>query len=307
MSTAPIIYGGTGAASNRRREPAPEDNPRARRFLINPGVRALELHPRESGLQQPVIPYGMPFRVENFDGMQVRNWSVDPDDNSPPETTADVTAKEFADNILRAARQGSRDMGTRELRALTTLTDEEATRILGAILPQLPSVACPYAEENTEDVVFERIVGERAEVRTVTIFRCVTCSLAWLTSAECKAAAEALPHGREARSQTLDAFKANRQFFATLWAEWDADMKKRQNKEPGISVLDDGHKHVMRQLHEVEPEMRQAEAIRESNMASADAMKEGFREVAREMADAVRPPAAPPAPAFNYDDLKRHC
>lgn len=317
MSTASlaILGGGTVAASNRRRDPEPEENPRARRFLVNPGVPNFEVHPTLSGRQQATIPHGVPFKVENFDGMKVRNWSVDPDDTSPPDAEADFTAKYFADNILRAAWQSSRDMGTRELRALTTLSDEEAGPLIAAVFPQLDPRACPYGEENTSEVTVEWIEAVKAEgaakaedvaqARKVSLFRCLSCTLAWLKSPECESeAARHGEHGLALRGQALDAYETNQKFFRTLWGEWNAEMKKRSNKEPGIAVLDDGHLHVMRQIHEVEPEMRAAEVLRESQERSAEAQREGMREFAREFAATMKD-AQPQAPAVDRDALKR--
>lgn len=310
MSTAysDIFSGGTVAASTRQREPEAEENPRARRFLLNPGVMGLEVHPTLSGRQQATIPYGFPFRVETFPGMKVRNWSVDPDDKSPPDTERDLTAKEGADNILRAARQGSRDMGSRELKCLTTLPDEDAARLIAAVLPPLPSTGCAYGAENTSEVLIEDHVMVRGElharVRTVELFRCVTCTLAWLASPECRAEAAKLPHGETLRKQATAAYQTNQRFFATLWSEYDADMKKRARNEPGIGVLDDGHLHVMRQIHQVEPEMRAAEVIRESNAQNAEVQREGMREFAKTLAQELRPAAAEQAP-ISLDAIKQ--
>jgi hypothetical protein len=312
MSTplSAFIGSGTAAASNFQHEPDADENPRTRRICILPGVLNLEVHPTLSGRQQAPIQHGVPVTFETFPNMKVRNWSVDKDDTSPPDTTADLTAKAGMDAVARAAWQGSRDMGFRELKALTPLSDAEAARLLAAVFPALDPSACPFDEENTEDLLVETIAenraGERvARVATIPgVFRCLTCTLAWLNSTECEEEAALLTGGKELRAQLLDAYRTNQKFFKTLWSEWDADMKNRAGNKPGISKLDDGHLHVMRQLHEVAPEMRAAETIKDAQERSAEAQKEGMREFATTLASELKA-SRPEAPALDMDEVVR--
>lgn len=261
MTTA-LIDGGTVAATTKRAEPSLAENPRTRRFGINPALLNLEVHPRESGRQESVIPYGIVCRFETFVGMHTHNWSVDPFDQSEAYVETDLTAKEAIENVKRVAFESSRDMGFRELAALTPISDTAAAHVVTDIFPSLEEVgrACPQGEE-----------------------RCLTCTLDWLESDECAERAERSPAHKELRDQLLDAYLANERFFKTKWREWTAELQKRERGENGLSVLGDAHLHVMRQLHEIHPDERQSEAIRSTQEAQANAISSGLKEVVSEL------------------------
>lgn len=302
------IFSGTVAASVKRDNISAEQNPRTRRFIINPAIASLDVHPRLSGLQQSLVPYGFPVRIDTFPDMSVPTWSVDAEDRSSPVTSADLTAKEAVENILRAAWQSSADMGVRELTAVTSASDEEAERLLNFILPELDPATCPYAKENTQEVTHDWVEGSDparrvARTRKVEEFRCLTCTLAWLESDECREWAQADgPRAAQLHTEALAAFKTNRAFFTSTWQQWRAEMQKRDRGENGIAVLLEGHLHVMRQLHEVEPAKEAAETLKANQTAQADAMREGMREVAREMKEALIPQQQP---AFDMEEIVR--
>jgi hypothetical protein len=289
------IFGGTVAASVQRDKISVEENPRTRRFGILPAVPVLDVHPRESGQQQHNIPYGFPVRFDTFPGMLTPTWDVDKDSKAPPVGECDLTAREAIESVKRAAWQSSADMGFRELSALTPLEDEDAERLINLVLPELDPATCRYGEENTEEIVIDEVAvvgGERvARSRTTALFRCLHCTLLWLESSECEfAAREAGERAALLRTQLLDAYRTNRDFFRASWNQWKAEMEERAaGKEYGLARFGDAHYHVMHQLHETSPADRAAEAIRDGQAAQAEAMKEGFREAAREMAEAVRP------------------
>lgn len=290
---ATILGGGTVAASLKRDKISVADDPRTRRFGINPGVPVLEVHPRDTGRQQANIPYGIPVRFDTFSGMLTPTWDVDPESRAEPVAPTDLTAREAIENVKRAAWQSSADMGFRELYALTDVDDDEAERLVALVLPELSADACRYPAENTT----------RLEDGT-TVFRCLACSLAWLESPDCESAAES--YGKRAaglRRQALDAYRTNDAFFRSKWNEWLAEMELRRSGKEGLARLGDGHVHVMHQIHETSPENRAAETIRENQQAQADAMREGLREVALELRQSVQ--QQPQAPAMSYDDIKR--
>lgn len=289
MTPSVLIDRGTVAASSRREEPEAGANPRTRRFLVNPGLRGFEVHPKLSGRQLAVIPPGVPVRFDTFVGMKVRNWSVDAADHSPPDTERDLTAGEAVKNVLVSSWESSRDTGVRELSALTPLADDEAERLLALVFPQPDPAKCPYDDENTSEM------EGGAEV-----FRCVTCSLEWLESPGCEsAAASGGAAGKFLRKELLDAYRTAHKYFVAKWSEILTDMEKRQNREPGIATLNDAHLHVMRQVHEIRPSDRQAAIIGENNRQQADAFKEGIREVLTEM----RAPQQPAPPAFDMEAI----
>lgn len=304
MTPTTMIDRGTVAATTRRAEPSLAENPRTRRYAINPAIPLLDVHPTLSGRQQATIPYGFPLRFDTFVGMKTRNWSVDAEDKSAAFVETDLTAKEAVTNVTRAAWQGSRDMGFRELEALTPLDDEVAEPLLVALLPPLDPAECRYGSENTSVVTFERLIEDDdgnlvAHKVEVTIFRCLSCTLDWLESDACKALATSWP-AKQLRAELLTAFQTNEKFFQASWAGWVAEMSKRERGENGLSVLNDDHMHVMRQLHETHPAQAAAETLRQNQQANADAMKEGFREIAQELRASIVPPAP-----VSLDDLKR--
>jgi hypothetical protein len=304
------IFGGTVAASVQRDKISVEENPRTRRFGILPAVPVLEVHPRESGLQQRNIPYGFPVRFDTFPGMLAPTWDVDKDSKAPPVAEQDLTAKEAIECVKRAAWQSSADMGFRELSALTALEDEDAERLINLVLPELDPATCRYGEENTEEIVVDEVTvarGERvARSRKVTTFRCLHCTLLWLESPECEfAAVEAGERAKLFREQCLDAYRTNRDFFRASWNQWKAEMEERAaGKAYGLARFGDAHYHVMHQLHEVSPADRAAETIRSNQESQAVAMKEGLREVAQEIAASVRP-QQPAPPAFDMEEIVR--
>jgi hypothetical protein len=302
--TASALDRGTAAAALDRAQPDAASDPRTRRFLINPGVLGLEVHPTLSGRSRAEIPYGFAVRFDTFNGMSVPNWSVDPEDHSPPDKQVDLTAREAVENVMRAAWQGSRDMGARTLDALTPLTDDAAHGLLARVFPAMTDEYCPYGDENTEDVRFEhRAIGANgepvAEVVTVSMFRCVTCALAHFRSDECEAQTVGDPVAERLRKELIDAYQTNQSFFRAKWNEWTAEMQRRDKGENGISVLTEAHEHVMRQLHEAQPADKQAALLRESQATQADNFREGIRELANEMRSTA------PAPTLNLDELKR--
>jgi hypothetical protein len=289
-TTSTALGGGTVAASVRRDRISVEDNPRTRRFGVNPGVPVLEVHPRHSGRQQANIPYGVPVRFDTFPDMSTPTWSVDPEDRSSPVAPADLTAREAVENVKRAAWQSSADMGFRELRALTPVGDDEAERLLALVFPDLDPDACRYPAENTT----------RLDADT-EVFRCLSCTLAWLESDVCKAAAAGDAVASALRTQFLDAYRTNEAFFTAKWQEWLAEMELRKSGKEGLARLGEGHLHVMYQLHETSPENRAAETIRENQQAQADAMKEGLREVAQELRAGIQPQQ----PAVDVNEIVR--
>lgn len=305
------IFGGTVAASIQRDKLSAEENPRTRRFGINPAVPLLDVHPRESGLQQSNVPYGFPVRFDTFPDMLTPTWDVDKDSKAPPVGARDLTAKEAVENVRRAAWQSSADMGFRELSALTALDDADAERLIGLVLPELDSETCRYAQENTEEIVVDSIAGadpavRRARSQKVTLFRCMSCTLAWLESPECEfAAAEAGARAKLLREQLLDAYKTNRNFFRQSWQTWKAEMEERAaGKGYGLARLGESHYHVMYQLHETSPADRAAETIANAQRAQADSQKEGMREFAKTLAEEMKD-ARPQPPALDVDEIVR--
>lgn len=294
---------GTVAASTRRAELDAAENPRTRRFCINPGVSLLEVHPTLSGRQRALIPHGFPVRFDTFNGMRTRNWSVDPEDKSPPDVETDLTAKEAVENVKLMAWQGSRDMGFRELEALTTMTDDEAGKLLASVFPALDPENCRYPSQNTYEFIVEECTGDVVTSRAVKVFACVTCALDWLESDECKARAAA-GAARRLRDDLLDAYSTNYKFFQAKWGEWKSELIKRERGEAGIATLSDAHEHVMRQLHETRPADAAAETIRENQQAQADAQLDGMREFAKTFAEEMQASRQPAQP-MNLDDIKR--
>lgn len=289
--SAVMIDRGTVAASTRREEPTPAENPRTRRYAINPGLASLEVQPRLSGRQLALVPYGFALRFDTFVGMSMRNWSVDAEDKSPPVVEGDLTAKEALSNVAAHAWESSRDMGFRELSALTPLADDEAEALLALVFPALDPAAtkCPYAFENTTEL------EDGTEV-----FRCVACTLEWLESDGCEALAAADSAAAVAlRRQLLDAYRTTDKFFQVKWAEWTGEMQKRERGENGLAKLEDGHLHVMRQLHEILPSDRQAALITESQKTQATAIREGMKEGMKELAEGLKPQQ----PAVDTDAL----
>jgi hypothetical protein len=284
-----LIERGTVASTARRREPGVAENPRTRRIGVNPGILQLDVHPTLSGRQEASIPYGVLTYFETFPDMKVPNPSVDPEDKSPADTTRDLTALEAVTNVRQAAWQSSRDMGFRVLESLTPLTDDEAARLVAAVFPRLAGSTCPYEEENTD--------GESG------LFRCVTCRIESLESAEVKARAGEVG-GETLRRELLAAFKVTSGFFTTIWGEWVAEREKRNRGENGLAVFGDAHLHVMRQIHKLPPETLQAEAIREGQQSQAEAIRDGMKEGMKEVASALlQQQQAPPAPAFDMEAI----
>ncbi len=308
MSTATsptALDRGTAAAAMNSAALKAEEDPRTRRFVIIPAISPLEVHPRESGRSEGVIPYGYAVRVDTFPGMRVPRWDVDPESNAPPDTSVDLTAREAVSNILRAAWQSSRDMGARELSALTPLADEDAYKMLAALMPELDPKFCAYPEQNTRKVRFEyrELQGDEyvTRAREVEMFRCLDCTLGWLKSDACKAEAAKFGRGEELRLQLLAAYQTNGDFFRAKWSEWTAEMQARANGERGLSSLNDSHLHVMRQIHETAPADKQAKAITENQQAQADTILAGFREMGQTLRDELRPQA----PAVDVEDIIR--
>ena len=274
--SASFIDAGTIARSVGREQVAREDDPRTRRFGINPAILQFEVHPRFSARQEALIPHGRILRFDTLDGMSEQNWSVDPMDRSDYVTTRTLSAKEAIENVKRAAWQQSRDMGFRELSALTALEDDEARAVIAAVFPDdmtIFGIECPYRDYQD---------------------RCLSCRMEWLLSDECETRAEATASARAARIQLIEAYQTAQRFLEGLWGGWLGELQRRERGENGISVLEEPHLFVMRQLHQRHPSEMAAEAIRSTQEAQAAATREGLREIVQEIRGAAAP-AAPPA------------
>lgn len=281
-----LIDNGTVARTVHRHEVDPAADPRRRRYAINPGALSLDVHPTLSGRQLGRIPFGVMVRFDTFEGMRSPNWSVDPEDHSSLDTTRDLTALEAVENVTREAlANGTYDMGFRELSSLTTLTDAEAERLFAIVHPTFTD-PCPFDS------------ARPVELRG----RCVACRLAWLESDDCAEMAEQFNAVR-LRAELLSAYRACESYFREQWAEWKAELAARKaGEKKGLTVLKEGHLHVMRQLHELHPDQEQAAAIRDNQQAQADSFKEGIRELVGEMRN--NQPQQPAQPVMDMSALR---
>lgn len=235
-------------------------SPRRRRFGLNPGIYMMQMHPRESGRQEILLPVGLiPFRSAD---MAAENFSIENVDEGHYQhqiiDTDNFTARYFIENVkIRYAEHGFR-----ELPSLTLMEDPQPNEKGNVTKEQLRKSAQGY---------FEAMWPPFAEVGhqcPAELAECVTCRL-WLLTGDApdrldrpvmnesiRERANKLedqPKVDELWAEIIATEVAFEEASQARWAAIVGELADRKTGAPAIAKLGPGEQHVRRHLHAVEP------------------------------------------------------
>lgn len=221
-------------------------SPQMRRYGFFPGLfpTMLTLETFHSGQQEMVMPQGEMIRFDTVN-LKEDDFEITKEDWKKSHMV-ERSAAWFIANVKKAGNH----LGFVELDMLTLLEDEEAEAAFSLVHPIALSSPCP----------------ERLR-------HCATCRIAELeqTTFPEGTAHEAL------RLRVLQAYVTVKDFYRERWVQITKDYAR------GLATMDEGEKWVRRNLHEVDPETRNADASRLYGEAGAQATREGMKEIAESL------------------------
>src|ERR1041384_8219687 len=242
-------------------------SPRRRRYGFFPGLYPAQVFVESSHSGQQETTMPQGVLVP-FETTELREYDFEiTKEDWKPTHMVERTAEWFIANVKR----GYERFGFRELDMLTPLEDDEAEAYLNLVHGQL-NTPCPQG-----------------------LSFCATCR-----SAELQKAHYDDPTAESLRLRLLESYVTKHDSDKAKWAEILRDFQL------GLAVLGEGEQHVRKNLHETAPEDRAALASDAYGKQTAEATREGMKEIAEsfksaqgndKLADAVAQLAANQASA----------
>lgn len=278
----------------------PDQDPRTRRYGYNPGVRVMEVHPRDSGRQQSLIPAGVLVKFETTP-MKGPNWSVDPQEQKPREVWIEggLLALDAVRNV-QMNYTGEPDMGFRVLDPLTALTDRQSAIIFSTVHPSFIGLRRNASTAtNNPASEMQAALGQGYDPCPYDLPVCVSCRLAVLKQLDSYAIAELVQQvdrqeridigaAQAVRDIIADGVAALERYYRSEFRGWVGEIDGRsKGSNRGLQSLSMGHVHIMEQLHELDPEHRQERLTASFAEAQATAMREAMQVQGEAIANAL--------------------